>query len=309
MLGWIGSARPLDGSLQSWTRCSMTIPNVLTIAGVDPSGGAGVAADLKSFAAHGAYGCAVVTALTAQNTRAIAGIVAVDPGFVSLQIRTLLADVRIASIKTGMLGTASVVRAVAESLTGFLTDSSAAPLTDSRVHLVIDPVMAAKTGDALLKHEATAMLIEALLPLATVLTPNLPEAGVLLRERPPETVREMRRAAERLRRMMSDAGERWVLVKGGHLPDSEPALDLLHDGDRMIELAGPRLVSRNTHGTGCSLSAAIAALAVQRPDLPSAVREAKTWLAQAIAHADQLSVGQGHGPVHHLHRLWRSAPR
>ena len=282
---------------------SSRIPNVLSIAGVDPSGGAGVFADLKAFAALGAYGCGVVTALTAQNTEAVTGISPVGADFIRLQIDTLFADLRIDAIKIGMLGTAPIIRAVAEGLARPLSAGQPA----HRVHRVLDPVMVAKSGDALLEPQAVSMLIDAVLPLATVLTPNLPEAGVLLRSREPETPGEMRRAAERLRRLMNDDGQRWVLLKGGHLQGD--AIDLLHDGDVMIELTAPRIETRNTHGTGCSLSAAIAARAPQTQDLPEAVREAKRWLTEAIRHSGELTVGQGHGPVHALHNLWGRAGR
>ncbi len=282
---------------------SSRIPNVLSIAGVDPSGGAGVFADLKAFAALGAYGCGVVTALTAQNTQAVTGISPVGADFIRLQIDTLFADLRIDAIKIGMLGTAPIIRAVAEGLARPLSVGQPA----HRVHRVLDPVMVAKSGDALLEPQAVSMLIDAVLPLATVLTPNLPEAGVLLRSREPETPGEMRRAAERLRRLMNDDGQRWVLLKGGHLQGD--AIDLLHDGDVMIELTAPRIETRNTHGTGCSLSAAIAARAPQTQDLPEAVREAKRWLTEAIRHSGELTVGQGHGPVHALHNLWGRAGR
>jgi hydroxymethylpyrimidine/phosphomethylpyrimidine kinase len=272
-----------------------TFPNALSIAGIDPSGGAGILADIKTFSALGAYGCGVVAALTAQNTQAVTGIHGVPPDFVRLQLDTLFADVRIDSAKIGMLGTAPIARAVAEGL--------ARPLAGGLPkYLVVDPVMVAKSGDALLTKEATAMLVETILPLATLITPNLPEAGVLLRERAPDTVREMQRAAERLRRMLPGSAHRWVLLKGGHLPGD--AVDLLHDGDRMIELVSPRLETRNTHGTGCTLSAAIAALLPQRADVPEAVRDAKRWLTEAIRRSDELSVGQGHGPVHHFHNIW-----
>jgi hydroxymethylpyrimidine/phosphomethylpyrimidine kinase len=273
-----------------------TIPNALSIAGIDPSGGAGIFADIKTFSALGAYGCGVVAALTAQNTKAVTGIHGVPPDFVRLQLDTLFADVRIDTAKIGMLGTAPIARAVAEGL--------ARPLAGGLPkYLVVDPVMVAKSGDALLTKEATAMLVEAILPLATMITPNLPEAGVLLRERAPDTVREMQRAAERLRRMLPGSTHRWVLLKGGHLPGD--AVDLLHDGDRMIELVSPRLETRNTHGTGCTLSAAIAALLPQRADVPEAVRDAKRWLTEAIRRSGDLSVGQGHGPVHHFHNIWQ----
>jgi hydroxymethylpyrimidine/phosphomethylpyrimidine kinase len=271
------------------------IPNALTVAGVDPSGGAGIYADLKAFSALGAYGCGVVAALTAQNTRGVTGIHGVPPEFVRLQLDTLFDDVRIDAAKVGMLGTAAIARAVAEGLAKPV--AAAAP-----AHVVVDPVMVAKSGDELLGRDAVAMLVEAILPLATVLTPNLPEAGVLLRGRPPESLREMHRAAERLRRLLPDAGHRWVLLKGGHLAGD--AIDLLHDGDAMIELPAPRIETRNTHGTGCSLSAAIAALLPQRGTVREAVADAKRWLTEAIRRSGELSVGRGHGPVHHFHNVW-----
>ena len=279
------------------------IPNALTIAGIDPSGGAGIYADLKAFSALGAYGMGVVAALTAQNTQAVTGIHGVPPEFVRLQIDTVFADVRVHAVKVGMLGTAPIARAVAEGLGRALAAAPAAGGRDAQpIVVVVDPVMVAKSGDALLDRDATAMLIEAILPLATVLTPNLPEAGVLMRERAPETLREMIRAAERLRRLLPDSGHRWVLLKGGHLPGD--AIDLLHDGDVMVELPERRIETKNTHGTGCTLSAAIAALAPQRPDMPTAVREAKAYLTEAIRRSGDLTVGIGHGPVSHFHRWW-----
>ena len=281
----------------------MTAPSTLvkavTIAGVDPSGGAGVLADLKAFSALGAYGCGVICALTAQNTQAVTGIEVVDPAFVREQMQTLFDDIRLDVAKVGMLGTAPVIEVVA----GVLSQKR---WREEMRHRVVDPVMIAKSGDALLQKPAVAMLREALLPQATVLTPNLPEAGVLLDSRPPDTIAEMRRAAERLRRLLADDGQRWVLLKGGHL-EGDP-VDLLHDGDRMIEFASARVTTRHTHGTGCTLSSAIAALIPQRADVPSAVAEARTYLLGALAAADSLQLsrtGTGHGPVHHFHALWR----
>lgn len=270
------------------------IPNVLSVAGIDPSGGAGLYADLKAFAAFGAYGCGVVTALTAQNSQLVSGIHAPPPEFVRLQLDTLFADVRIDAAKTGMLATAAIVRAVAEGLAVQRTQGKLA-------HLVVDTVMVSKSGDELLTRDATSMLIEAVLPLATMMTPNLPEAGLLLRSSPPDSLRDMQRAAERLRRLLPDSGQCWVLLKGGHLPVD--AIDLLYDGDRMIEFSAPRIATRNTHGTGCSLSGAIAAL-LPRTEVPDAVDQAKRWLTEAISRSGELTVGQGHGPVHHFHRLW-----
>lgn len=267
--------------------------NVLTIAGVDPSGGAGVVADIKAISANRAYACAVVAALTAQNTQAVTGIHPIPAAFVRQQIDTLLADVQIASTKIGMLGGRAVIAAVAEGLARRLP-----------AHVVLDPVMVAKSGDALLEGDAVGALREVLLPLATVITPNLPEAGVLLARRAPDNLKEMRQAAEALRETMTHAGARWVLLKGGHLAD-ERAIDLLHDGDRMIELTAPRVATRNTHGTGCTLSAALAALLPQSPDVPTAARDAKAYLNAALARADELQVGQGHGPVFHFPTFWK----
>jgi len=273
-------------------------PNALSVAGIDPSGGAGIFADLKAFSALGAYGTGVVAALTAQNTQGVAGVHGVPPPFVRLQLDTLFADVRIDAAKVGMLGTAEIAIAVAEGL--------APPVSAGRLsHLVVDPVMVAKSGDTLLGREAIATLIEAVLPLATVLTPNLPEAGVLLGARPADTTKEMQRAAERLRRLLRDDGQRFVLLKGGHLAGD--ATDLLFDGDRMIELTAPRVATRNTHGTGCTLSAAIAALLAHGIEPVAAVRQAKQYLTEALRQADRLDVGSGHGPVHHFHAWWPRA--
>lgn len=268
------------------------IPNTLTIAGVDPSGGAGILADIKAMSALGAYGTAVVAALTAQNTRGVTGIAPVPPEFVALQIDTLFDDVRIDAVKIGMLGQRAVTRVVAERLAHW-----------KPAHIVLDPVMIAKSGDALLEKPAINELRESLLPLATVLTPNLPEAGVLLGTSPVESIKEMRRVAERLRRLLSDNGQRWVFLKGGHLPGND-TIDLLHDGDRLIELPGHRIATRNTHGTGCTLSAALAALLPQTADFIEAARRAKAYLVTAIERADELQVGSGHGPVHHFHPWW-----
>ena len=268
------------------------IPNVLSIAGTDPSGGAGAQADLKSFSAHGAFGMSVVTALVAQTTTGVAEVHEVPPEFVTAQLTTLLDDVRVDAVKIGMLANAEVIRAVVNVL-----DRYAPP------HVVLDPVMVAKSGDLLLERRAVGALREALLPQATLLTPNLPEAGVLLDERPVETLKEMRRVAERLRNIMAHAGQRWVMLKGGHLPGDE-TVDLLYDGDRMIELPGQRVATRNTHGTGCTLSAALAALLPQSEDVPQAAHRAKAYLAEALRHADRLQVGSGHGPTHHFHAWW-----
>lgn len=272
------------------------IAHALTIAGVDPSGGAGILADLKAFSALGAYGCAVVAALTAQNTRAVTGIHLPPTDFVRQQLDTLFDDVRIDAAKVGMLGSAAVTRTVADALA-----RRPAPW------LVVDPVMIAKSGDALLAPDAASMLREALIPLAHVITPNLPEAAALADTGHPESVRDMYRVAEKLRRLLPDDARRYVLLKGGHLPGDE-LMDLLFDGDQMLELPGQRVATKNTHGTGCTYSAAIAALLPQRGGVALAVREAHAWLARAIAAADRLDIAtkpDGHGPVHHFHAWWR----
>lgn len=271
------------------------IPNTLTIAGLDPSGGAGILADVKAMSALETFACAVVAALTAQNTQKVTDISPVSPYFVKKQIDTLMSDVDIDAIKIGMLGQAPVIDATAQALAHWKTP-----------HIVVDPVMVAKSGDLLLEHQAVGALREAMIPQATVLTPNLPEAGVLLSSRPVETAKEMRRVAERLRRLMPDDDRRWVLLKGGHLPGDE-LIDMLHDGDRLIEFQSHRIPTQHTHGTGCTLSAAIAAMLARGLDVPEATRHARAYLLGAITHASSLSVGHGHGPVHHFHQWWKNS--
>lgn len=270
-------------------------PKVVSIAGVDPSGGAGVLADVKAISALGAYACGVVAALTAQNTRAVTGIWPVPPDFVAQQIDTLFADVAIDAVKIGMLGEAAVIERVAERLAHWKPR-----------HRVIDPVMVAKSGDALLAASAVEALRSHLLPLATVITPNLPEAAVLLGEPSVTRVEDMPLVAARLWRLVGAREGSYVLLKGGHLP-GERCTDVLFDGVSVLELTAPRIATRNTHGTGCTLSAALAALLPQSPDVPTAVHRAKAYLNEALARADELGVGSGHGPVHHFHAWWPRA--
>ncbi|MCA3130278.1 MAG: bifunctional hydroxymethylpyrimidine kinase/phosphomethylpyrimidine kinase [Betaproteobacteria bacterium] len=269
-----------------------SIPNVLSIAGVDPGGGAGVLADVKTFAALGAYGCGAIAALTAQNTRAVTGIVEVEPEFLRLQLDTLFSDIQIDAVKIGMLANAALITVVAEAL---------------RRHrprfVVLDPVMVAKSGDRLLRAEAIAALKQQLLPLATVLTPNLPEAGDLLGHLVREGSEGQRAAARELHQL----GARHVLVKGGH-GSGDTLLDVFFDGERFTELPARRIATQNTHGTGCTLSSAIAALLPQRQHVAEAVAEARAYVLAAIAAADRLNVGTGHGPLHHFHGLWPAAP-
>ncbi|MFT3868141.1 MAG: bifunctional hydroxymethylpyrimidine kinase/phosphomethylpyrimidine kinase [Nibricoccus sp.] len=268
------------------------IPNVLTLAGVDPSGGAGIFADLKTFSALKAYGTGVVVALTAQNTQGVTGVQLVPSSFVAQQIDTLCADVRIDAAKVGMLATAELVTTVAAGLK-----------RHDLKRLVVDPVMVSKSGHHLLQPDAVAALRSELLPLAEIITPNLPEAGVLLGQPEPRTIDEMRRAARALLKF----GPRYVLLKGGHLGDAD-STDILDDGVTQTEFRASRIATKNTHGTGCTLSAAITALLPQRSSIADAIRDAKTWLTAAIAAADQLAIGHGHGPVHHFHALWQSPP-
>jgi len=265
------------------------IPNVLTIAGSDSGGGAGIQADLKTFSALGAYGASVITALTAQNTRGVTGVHAPDAAFVTAQLDAVFDDIRIDAVKIGMLANAAIVHAVADALRRF------APR-----FVVLDTVMISKSSHALLAPDAVDALRDALLPLATVVTPNLPEAAALLGDAAATTEDDMVRQGHALLR----TGARAVLMKGGHLPDAAASPDWLVDAAHTLRLGGTRVPVGNTHGTGCTLSSAIAALLPQQPDLDSAVREAKAYLTGAIAASGQLDVGHGVGPVHHFHRWW-----
>lgn len=267
-------------------------PNVLSVAGLDPSGGAGILADIKTFSALGAYGTAVLTALTAQNTRGVSGVQPVAPAFVRAQLDALLADVHIDAIKIGMIANAEIAQVLVDRLAG------------AQVPLVLDPVMVAKSGDRLLEESAVAVLREQLLPLATLITPNLPEAGVLLGRPAPSNLAEMQDAASALHAL----GARHVLIKGGHLAGAESP-DLSYDGVRFLELPAARVQTSNTHGTGCTLSAAVTALLPQRRDLDSALREAKHYVSAALEASQQLAVGGGHGPLHHFHAWWPSLER
>ncbi|WP_175969499.1 bifunctional hydroxymethylpyrimidine kinase/phosphomethylpyrimidine kinase [Burkholderia sp. BCC0322] len=265
------------------------IPNILTIAGSDSGGGAGIQADLKTFSALGAYGASVITALTAQNTRSVTGVHAPDAAFVAAQLDAVFGDIRIDAVKIGMLANAAIVHAVADALRRY------APR-----FVVLDTVMISKSSHALLAPDAVDALREALLPLATVVTPNLPEAAALLNDAPATTEDEMVRQGQAL----LQTGARAVLMKGGHLPDASASPDWLVEAARTVRLDGARVPVSNTHGTGCTLSSAIAALLPQQPDLESAVREAKIYLTGAIAASGRLDVGHGVGPVHHFHRWW-----
>lgn len=270
----------------------MTVPPPvgLTIAGSDPSGGAGIQADLKTFSALGVYGTSVLTALTAQNTRTVTGVQLVPPAFVAEQLGTLAADIRIDAVKIGMLATADVARVVA----AFLREHP-------RELVVLDPVMVATSGDPLLTPDAVAALRE-LVPLVSLITPNLPEAAVLLQEEPATDLDGMRRQARRLHA----AGAQRVLLKGGHLIGGRESVDVLVGPGQDEVLTAARIHTSTTHGTGCSLSSAIAALQARHRDWSVSVPAAKRWLTAAIAAGERLQVGHGRGPVHHFHQLWTS---
>ncbi|WP_313550275.1 bifunctional hydroxymethylpyrimidine kinase/phosphomethylpyrimidine kinase [Corynebacterium sp.] len=263
------------------------IPNVLTIAGTDPTGGAGIQADLKAFSANGAYGMSVVTAVVSQNTRGVGSIVAMEPEFVAEQIAAVFEDVRVDAVKIGMVANADIADAIRQSLD-----------TYAQCPVVLDPVMVAKSGDHLMQQDDVEAIRERLVPRATLITPNLPEASVLLdRDVEMSSLEEMHASLEELRAL----GSQWVLLKGGHL-GGEESIDIL-TGHETVELTAPRVDTINDHGTGCTLSAAIAAL-LPRHGYIDAVRQAKKYLTAALRHADELEVGSGHGPVHHFHALW-----
>ena len=257
----------------------------LTVAGSDSGGGAGIQADLRTFAAHGLHGASAITAVTAQNTVAVVDYVALEPRMVMAQIDAVASDMPVAAVKTGMLATRPIVEAVAEAIARWRLP-----------HLVVDPVMVAKSGDRLLDSAAEAAYRDRLFPLAEVVTPNLAEAEALL-GRPVRSVEAMAQAARDLRAL----GPRSVLVKGGHL-EGDP-VDVFFDGQRTEELRAPRIATRNTHGTGCTLSAAIAARLALGADARAAVRDAKAYLTEALRGA--YTLGRGAGPVDHLHPLTR----
>jgi len=265
----------------------MTMKRALTIAGSDSGGGAGIQADLKAFAALGVYGMSAITSITAQNTVGVQGVFDLPPEFVGLQIDSVVTDIGVDAVKTGMLSHAGIIEVVAAKVR-----------EHELPHLVVDPVMVAKSGDPLLRPEAREALVELLLPLAEVLTPNLHEARALT-GLAIEGLEDMRRAAEAIHAL----GPRNVVLKGGHL-EADPA-DLLFDGQRFIMLRGERIVTPHTHGTGCTFASAIAAGLAKGRSVEGAVREAKAYITEAIRHA--LPLGHGHGPTNHFAVLYKAA--
>ena len=266
----------------------MTMPIALTIAGSDSSGGAGIQADLKTFAALGVYGASVITALTAQNTQGVSAIHQVPSEFVTAQIDSVFSDLRVDAVKIGMLGQAATIDAVAAGLVRW-----------SPKHVVLDPVMIASSGDRLLPADAVAALRSKLIPRAGLMTPNLPEAAALLDESVAETETAIEKQGKRLLEMGCSA----VLIKGGHGEGAE-SIDYLIRPDGTVAFAAPRIGTNNTHGTGCSLSSAIAVGLAMGEEMEMAVRNAKVWVSAAIRAADRLGIGHGDGPIHHFHRFY-----
>src|SRR5882757_5452678 len=266
----------------------MTIPIALTIAGSDSSAGAGIQADLKTFAAFGVYGASVITALTAQNTQGVSGIHQVPAAFVTAQIDAVFADLAVGAVKIGMVAQPASIDAIVAGLARWAPQ-----------HVVLDPVMVATSGDRLLAAEAVEALRTKLIPRASLITPNLPEAAALLDE--PIAMSEAAVAHQGERLLALGCGA--VLIKGGH-GAGEASIDYLFEAGRTIALSAPRIATANTHGTGCSLSSAIAAGLAKGDNLETAVRNAKAWISAAIAAADRFSVGHGHGPIHHFHRFY-----
>jgi len=259
----------------------------LTIAGSDSGGGAGIQADLKTFSALGVYGASAITGITAQNTLGVMGVEPVPAAMVAAQITAVLDDIPIGAVKIGMLASPAIIEAVARALARY-----SGPV-------VLDPVMVAKSGDPLLEDAAVETLKSRLLPRADLLTPNLPEAARLLGAAPAHSSDETVAQG----RALLDLGAGAVLMKGGHA-GGPVCTDRLVTRDTVLEITAPRIATRNTHGTGCTLSSAIAAELAKGAALEDAVRRAQSWLHGAIRAADGLGIGRGHGPVHHFHEVW-----
>jgi hydroxymethylpyrimidine/phosphomethylpyrimidine kinase len=261
-------------------------PIVLTIAGSDSGGGAGIQADIKAMSATGSFACSVITAITSQNTQGVSAIFPIPLDHVSSQLDAVFSDLNVAAVKVGMLADSSIIKVVADKVKQFQPK-----------HLVIDPVMVATSGDLLLEQSAISTLKEELIPLADIITPNLPEGAALTGKPVPESEADMQDMVEELRAL----GAKAVLLKGGHLEQNENSNDLLILPTSTTLISAKRFPTKNTHGTGCTLSSAIASYLAQGNDLTQAVELGKRYISEAIAHADQLDVGQGHGPVNHFY--------
>lgn len=258
------------------------IPRALTIAGSDSGGGAGIQADLKTFTAFSVFGISVITSITAQNTRSVLGIRDLPPEFVELQIDAVLSDIGADAVKTGMLSNEEIILAVAGKIKEYRVEK-----------LVIDPVMRAKGGDVLLKSEAEKALIEELLPLSFIVTPNIPEAEALSGI-PISSIQDMKKAAKKIKSL----GARNVLIKGGHLENTSESTDILYDGKDFYNFSTPRIETKNTHGTGCTYSSAICAGLAKGLYLTEAIEGAKRYVTEAIRRS--FNLGAGHGPLNHF---------
>ena len=265
------------------------IPIALTIAGSDSGGGAGIQADLKSFSANRVYGASVITALTAQNTLGVTGVHDVPADFISAQIDSVFSDLEIDAVKIGMLSQVPAIEAVASGLA-----------KHKAKNIVFDPVMVTTSGDPLLAEDAVGAIKSILMPMADLLTPNLHESAKLTEQPLATTNDEMIKQAN----MLLDEGAKAILIKGGHSED-EACADLLKTPDDEVWISAKRIDTQNTHGTGCSLSSAIAAKLAHGITMQAALEQSKEWLTGAIASSDQLTVGSGSGPVHHFHNLWK----
>ncbi len=265
---------------------SLSTPIVLTIAGSDSGGGAGIQADIKAMSATGSFACSVITAITSQNTQGVSAIFPIPLDHVASQLDAVCSDLNIVAVKVGMLADSNIIKVVADKINQYQPK-----------YLVIDPVMVATSGDLLLEQSAISTLKEALIPLADIITPNLPEGAALTGKPVPESEADMQDMVEELRAL----GAKAVLLKGGHLEQDENSNDLLILPASTALISAKRFPTKNTHGTGCTLSSAIASYLAQGNELTQSVELGKRYISDAIAHADQLNVGQGHGPVNHFY--------
>jgi hydroxymethylpyrimidine/phosphomethylpyrimidine kinase len=272
-------------TLSSQVLKNVSTPIVLTIAGSDSGGGAGIQADIKAMSATGSYACSVITAITAQNTLGVSAIFPIPLEHVEKQLDAVFTDLNVVAVKVGMLADSETIKLVAAKLKQY-----------KPAFLVVDPVMVATSGDLLLKTSAIDTLKLELLPLADLITPNLPEAAALTNSPLPTDDLSMRAMVEKIRQLNLKA----VLLKGGHLEKEDNSTDLLIFDDRIEEFTAKRIQTLNTHGTGCTLSSAIASYLAQGNDLQQAVQLGKNYISHAIAHADELDIGAGHGPVNHF---------
>ena len=268
------------------TISDLTTPIVLTIAGSDSGGGAGIQADIKAMSATGSFACSVITAITSQNTQGVSAIFPIPLEHVASQLDAVFTDLNIVAVKVGMLADSEIIKVVAEKIKQYQPK-----------HLVIEPVMVATSGDLLLKESAISTLKAELIPLADIITPNLPEGAALTGKPVPESESDMQDMVEELRAL----GAKAVLLKGGHLEKDENSNDLLILPSSSSLISAKRYPTKNTHGTGCTLSSAIASFLAQGNELSQAVNLGKQYISEAIAHADELHVGQGHGPVNHFY--------